>query len=102
MVRADEMNGFFGGLYRCGSAASGVSDLTSVGVEKTVRANSIILHTLGNGKCTGSDAQGAAASSYCNLGANENSRFRKIWFEPMFLRNVVIDFVSPLSISFEA
>jgi hypothetical protein len=76
MVRADEMNGFFGGLYRCGSAASGVSDLTSVGVEKTVRANSIILHTLGNGKCTGSDAQGAAASSYCNLGANENSRFR--------------------------
>ena len=26
MVRADVLNGFFGGLYRCGSAASGVSD----------------------------------------------------------------------------
>ena len=69
MVRADVSDGFFGGLYRCGSAAS-------VGWLKTVRANSIILHTLGNGKSTGSDAQGAAASSYCNLGANENSRFR--------------------------
>ena len=73
MVRADVRNGFFGGLYRCGSAASGVSDW---GVSKTVRANSIILHTLGKGKCIGSAAQGAAASSYCNLGVNENSRFR--------------------------
>jgi hypothetical protein len=76
MVRADEMNGFFGGLYRCGSAASGVSDLTSVGVEKTVRAISIVLHNVGNGKFTRSAASGMAASSYGNLGANENSRFR--------------------------
>jgi len=72
-VRADVRNGFFGGLYRCGSAASGVSDW---GVSKTVRAISIVLHTVREGKSTGSAAQGAAASSYCNLGANENSRFR--------------------------
>ena len=69
MVRADVSDGFFGGLYRCGSATCG-------GELKTVRAISIVLHTLEKGKCTGSDAQGAAASSYCNLGANENSRFR--------------------------
>jgi len=75
MVRAD-VRRFFGGLYRCGSAASGVSDLTSVGVEKTIRANSIVLHTIEKGKCTGSAASGWAASSYCNLGVNENSRFR--------------------------
>ena len=53
MVRADVRNGFFGGLYRCGSAASGVSDLTSVGVSKTVRAISIVLHTVRKGKSTG-------------------------------------------------
>jgi len=76
MVRADEMNGFFGDLYRCGSAASGVSDLTSVGAEKTVRAISIVLHQVRKGKSTELAAQGAAASSYCNFGANENSRFR--------------------------
>ncbi len=73
MVRADEMNGFFGGLYRCGSAASGVSDW---GVSKTVRAISILLHNLEKGKYTDPAASGSAASSYCNLGANENSRFR--------------------------
>jgi hypothetical protein len=73
MVRADVSDGFFGGLYRCGSAASGVSDW---GVSKTVRAISIVLHNVGNGKFTRLAASGSAASSYCNLGANENSRFR--------------------------
>ena len=72
-VRADVRNGFFGGLYRCGSAASGVSDW---GVSKTVRAISIILHQVGNGKFIRLAASGSAASSYGNLGANENSRFR--------------------------
>ena len=69
MVRADEMNGFFGGLYRCGSAAFGDG-------LKTVRANSIVLHTVRNCKSPEPAASGWAASSYCNLGANENSRFR--------------------------
>jgi hypothetical protein len=69
MVRADVSDGFFGGLYRCRSAVFG-------GGLKTVRANSIILHTVVNRKSAGSASPRAAASSYCNLGANENSRFR--------------------------
>ncbi len=32
----------------------------------------------------------SATNSYSILGVKTNSRFRKIWFEPMFFRNVVI------------
>jgi hypothetical protein len=69
MVRADVLDGFFGGLYRCGSAASG-------GLLKTVRAISRILHHLGIGKLFGAAPPASATSSYCIFGAKTNWRFR--------------------------
>ena len=44
----------------------------------------------------------SATNSYSILGVKTNSRFRKIWFEPMFFRNVVISSLFSVSTNFAA
>src|SRR3989344_4652645 len=93
MVRADVFNRVFGSFYRCGSAAfphfrGGNSSPPQVA--KCVRTNSRILLQKGKIKRFWFASLRSATNSYSILGVKTNSRFRKIWFEPMFFRNVVI------------
>src|SRR3990167_1255639 len=85
--------GFFCGFERCGSAAfpnfrGGTSSPPAAA--KCVRTIFRILHHVGNCKQVGFASLRSATNWYSILGVKTNSRFRKIWFEPMFFRNVVI------------
>src|SRR3990167_7802023 len=93
MVRADVFNGFFCGFDSCGSAAfpdfrGGASSRPPAA--KAVRTNSSILRHVGKFNASPRLRRVSATKSYGVFGAKRNSRFRKIWFEPMFFRNVVI------------
>src|SRR3989344_6253985 len=48
------------------------------------------VHHVGNCKFERFASLRSATNLYSILGVKTNSRFRKIWFEPMFFRNVVI------------
>src|SRR3989344_4803 len=84
-------SGFFCGFERCGSAAfpnfrGGTSSPPQAA--KCVRTIFRILHHVGNCKFEGFASLRSATNLYSILGAKTNWRFRKIWFEPMFFRNV--------------
>src|SRR3990167_11338737 len=87
MVRADVFNGFFCGFERCGSAAF-PNFRGGIFSPKCVRTNSRILHQKGKVKEFWFASLCSATNWYSILGVKTNSRFRKIWFEPMFFRNV--------------
>src|SRR3989344_6277078 len=86
--------GFFCDFERCGSAAfpnfrGGISSPRPGGA-KCVRTNSRVVHHVGKVKEFWFASLRSATNSYSILWVKTNSRFRKIWFEPMFFRNVVI------------
>src|SRR3989344_4605074 len=86
-------SGFFCGFERFGSAAfpnfrEGNSSPPQAA--KCVRTNSRILHQKVKVKEFWFASLRSATNLYSILGVKTNSRFRKIWFEPMFFRNVVI------------
>src|SRR3990167_7841761 len=82
-------SGFFCGFERCGSAAF-PNFRGGIFLPKCVRTNSRILHQKGKVKEFWFASLRSATNLYSILGVKTNSRFRKIWFEPMFFRNVVI------------
>ena len=57
---------------------------------RACRFNSCPAHQTGKVKEFWFASLRSATNSYSILGVKTNWRFRKIWFEPMFFRNVVI------------
>ena len=81
--------GSFCGFERCGSAAfpnfrGGTSSLRACRGAKCVRTNSRIPHQIGKVKEFWFASLRSATNLYSILGGKTNSRFHKIWFEPMF------------------